>query len=118
MSIEEAEKFATDLDKFNADLDYVEAATKKATTSAGSSAQPSTQAPVEEDTPHVLEEVKAIKKKKKQRKMKAKVNFAKHVQVAVADETKIVGQAEDASKAQLTKVRIYKSFFSQWVLIR
>ena len=68
MSLDEAEMFAAEAAKFDADLDYLEAATKD----GGASAQASTQAPVVEDSPHVLEEVKTIKKKKATRKMKAK----------------------------------------------
>ena len=68
MSLDEAEMFAAEAAKFDADLDYLEAATKD----SGASAQASTQGPVVEDSPHVLEEVKNIKKKKATRKMKAK----------------------------------------------
>ena len=65
MSLEEAEKFAAEADKLDADLDYLEAAT----TVGG-------EGPVVEDSPNVLKEVKAIKKKKATRKMKAKAKLA------------------------------------------
>ena len=68
MSLEEAEKLASEADKFDADLDYLEAATKDG--GAGS-----TQGPVVEDSPNVLKEVKNIKKKKATRKMKAKAKY-------------------------------------------
>ena len=69
MSLDEAEAFAAEADKFDADLDYLEAATKD-------SAEASTQGPVVEDSPHVLQEVKNIKKKKATRKMKSKSKSA------------------------------------------
>ncbi|KAL8789041.1 MAG: hypothetical protein Q9195_007007 [Heterodermia aff. obscurata] len=71
MSLEEAEALAAEANKFDADLDYLEAATKD-----GGAAQASTRGPAVEDSPHVLEGVKNIKKKKATRKMKAKAKLA------------------------------------------
>lgn len=105
MSLDEAEAFAAEADKFDADLDYLEAATKD-------SAEASTQGLVVEDSPHVLKEVKNIKKKKATRKMKAKSKSAGLA--AAAEQAVQEGEAElqkQPAESEVTDVVCLFSFF-------
>lgn len=77
MTLDEAEKFATEADILNADLEYVEAASKSNVITAGSSVPRPLVA--SELRPELQEEIKEIQKRKKRRKIKVQVDRAKEV---------------------------------------
>ncbi len=92
MTIEEAEKFATEADKLNADLEYVEAATKSNVANTGSSVQTPHPTVVKELESELQREIKEIRKSKKRRKVKVKVERA----MQVAEEGKITVEGRPA----------------------
>ena len=91
MTIEEAERFATEADKLNADLEYVEAATKNNVANSGSRVQPPGPTVVKELESELQREIKEIQKSKRRRKMKVKVERA--LQVAEDERTTVEGRA-------------------------